>query len=144
MPKPVTPIIAADALIELVDRPGNPIVLIKRENPPYGWAIPGGFVDVGESVPDAAIREAKEETCLDVELVCLLGCYSEPSRDPRGHTVTMIYVARASGEPVAADDAADVAVFDPADVNVDLAFDHVKVISDYLQWRETGTVPAIT
>ncbi len=80
MPKPVTPIIAADALIELVDRPGNPIVLIKRENPPYGWAIPGGFVDVGESVPDAAVREAKEETCLEVELVCLLGCYSDPAR----------------------------------------------------------------
>ena len=144
MPKPVTPIIAADALIELVDRPGNPIVLIKRENPPYGWAIPGGFVDVGESVPDAAVREAKEETCLDVELVCLLGCYSDPSRDPRGHTVTMIYVARASGDPVAADDAADVAVFDPVNVDVDLAFDHEKVIADYLDWRNTGSVPAIT
>ena len=144
MPKPVTPIIAADALIELVDRPDNPIVLIKRENPPFGWAIPGGFVDVGESVPDAAVREAKEETCLDVELVCLLGCYSDPSRDPRGHTVTMIYVARACGEPVAADDAADVAVFDPTNVDVDLAFDHEKVIADYLDWRETGTVPAIT
>ena len=144
MTKPVTPIIAADALIELVDQPGNPIVLIKRENPPYGWAIPGGFVDVGESVPDAAVREAKEETCLDVELVCLLGCYSDPSRDPRGHTVTMIYVARATGNPVAADDAADVAVFDPTDVNVDLAFDHEKVIADYLDWRKTGVVPAIT
>ena len=144
MPKPVTPIIAADALIELVDRPGNPIVLIKRENPPYGWAIPGGFVDVGESVPDAAVREAKEETCLDVELVCLLGCYSDPSRDPRGHTVTMIYVARASGDPIAADDAADVAVFDPENVDVDLAFDHEKVIADYLDWRKTGVVPAIT
>ena len=144
MPKPVTPIIAADALIELVDRPGNPIVLIKRENPPYGWAIPGGFVDVGESVPAAAVREAKEETCLDVELVCLLGCYSDPSRDPRGHTVTMIYVARASGDPVAADDAADVAVFDPVNVDVDLAFDHEKVIADYLDWRKTGSVPAIT
>ena len=144
MPKPVTPIIAADALIELVDRPGNPIVLIKRENPPYGWAIPGGFVDVGESVPDAAVREAKEETCLDVELVCLLGCYSDPARDPRGHTVTMIYVARASGDPIAADDAADVAVFDPENVDVDLAFDHEKVIADYLDWRKTGVVPAIT
>ena len=144
MPKPVTPIIAADALIELVDQPGNPIVLIKRENPPYGWAIPGGFVDVGESVPDAAVREAREETCLDVELVCLLGCYSDPSRDPRGHTVTMIYVARATGNPVAADDAAEVAVFNPTDVNVDLAFDHEKVIADYLDWRKTGVVPAIT
>lgn len=144
MPKPVTPVIAADALIELTDRPGSPIVLIERKNPPYGWAIPGGFVDVGESLTAAAVREAKEETSLDVELVCLLGCYSDPARDPRGHTVTAIYIARARGEPVAADDAARVRVFDPRAVDVALAFDHEKVIGDYLEWRRTGIVPALT
>ena len=144
MPKPVTPIIAADAIIELLDYPDRPIVLIERKNPPPGWAIPGGFVDVGESVPDAAVREAKEETSMDVELVCLLGVYSDPSRDPRGHTVSMIYVARAHGEPVAADDAASVGIFNPAEVDVPLAFDHAQILRDYLRYRETGVVPAIT
>ena len=144
MPRPETPALAADAIIELVDLPERPIVLIERKNPPPGWAIPGGFVDIGESVPNAAIREALEETCLQVRLQCLLGCYSDPARDPRGHTVSMIYVAQAHGEPRAADDAANVGIFDPADISVPLAFDHEQILWDYLQYRRTGIVPAIT
>jgi 8-oxo-dGTP diphosphatase len=144
MPRPETPALAADAIIELVDLPDKPIVLIERKNPPPGWAIPGGFVDIGESVPDAAVREALEETCLHVELQCLLGCYSDPARDPRGHTVSMIYVARAHGEPEAADDAASVGIFDPAEIAVPLAFDHERILRDYLHYRNTGIVPTIT
>jgi 8-oxo-dGTP diphosphatase len=141
--RPQTPALAADAIIELVDLPGKPIVLIERKNPPPGWAIPGGFVDIGESVPDAAVREALEETCMEVSLQCLLGVYSKPDRDPRGHTVSMIYVARAHGEPVAADDAASVGIFDPADIKVPLAFDHEQILRDYLQYRNTGMLPDV-
>ena len=142
--RPQTPTLAADAIIELVDLPERPIVLIERKNPPPGWAIPGGFVDIGESVPDAAVREALEETCMEVQLQCLLGCYSDPARDPRGHTVSMIYVAEAHGEPVAADDAMNVGIFDPAAIDVPLAFDHARILQDYLAYRKTGVVPAIT
>jgi 8-oxo-dGTP diphosphatase len=81
---------------------------------------------------------------MEVSLQCLLGCYSEPSRDPRGHTVSLIYVARAHGEPVAADDAARVGIFDPARIDVPLAFDHERILRDYLHYRNTGIVPAIT
>jgi len=144
MPRPRTPTLAADAIIELVDLPDTPIVLIERKNPPPGWAIPGGFVDIGESVPDAAVREALEETSMEVSLQCLLGCYSDPSRDPRGHTVSMIYVAQAHGEPVAADDAASVGIFDPVDIQVPLAFDHAQILRDYLRYRNSGILPAIT
>lgn len=144
MPRPETPTLAADAIIELVDLPDRPIVLIQRKNPPPGWAIPGGFVDIGESVPDAAVREALEETCMEVSLQCLLGCYSDPERDPRGHTVSLIYVARAHGEPVAADDAARVGIFDPSEIDVPLAFDHERILRDYLHYRNTGIVPSIT
>jgi 8-oxo-dGTP diphosphatase len=144
MPRPQTPALAADAIIELLDFPARPIVLIERKNPPPGWAIPGGFVDIGESVPDAAVREALEETCLEVTLRCLLGVYSRPDRDPRGHTVSMIYVAQAHGEPVAEDDAASVGIFDPANILVPLAFDHEQILRDYREYRSTGVVPAIT
>lgn len=140
MNKPVTPLLAADIIIELVDKAGRPIVLIERMNPPYGWAIPGGFVDVGECLEDAARREAKEEVCLDVELKTLLGIYSDPERDARGHTVTAIYVAEARGEPVAADDAKNLAIFNLDDLPVDLAFDHAQVIEDYRNFRKTGQV----
>lgn len=138
MTRPVTPALAADAIIELVDRPGRPIVLIERRNPPFGWAIPGGFVDAGESVERAAVREAREETGLNVALIALLGCYSDPDRDPRGRTVTLAYIAQATGEPRALDDARDLAVFDPYDLPSSLAFDHALVLQDYLRFRETG------
>lgn len=140
MAKPVTPLLAADALIQLVDRPGKPIVLIERANPPYGWAVPGGFVDVGESLEAAAVREAKEETCLDVRLVALLGVYSDPARDPRGHTVTAVYVAEATGTPEAADDARHLDVFTLDQLPAPLAFDHAQVLADFRRFRETGEV----
>ena len=138
MPNPVTPAVAVDVVIELVDRPGRPIVLIERRNPPFGWALPGGFVDVGESLEQAAVREAREETSLVVRLKALLGCYSDPARDPRGHTVSPVYVAEATGEPAAADDARNLDVFDPAQVLPDLAFDHARILEDYRRWRATG------
>ncbi|MFI4968093.1 MAG: NUDIX domain-containing protein [Gammaproteobacteria bacterium] len=139
MPRPITPIIAADIIIELLDEPGRPIVLIERKNPPHGWAIPGGFVDVGETLEHAAVREAEEETGLKVRLKALLGNYSDPKRDPRGHTVTAVYVAEAHGSPKAGDDAKNVQVFDPLKPPT-LAFDHALVLSDYRKYRETGMV----
>ena len=138
--RPVTPLIAVDTIIELLDQSGQPIVLIERKNPPYGWAIPGGFVDVGERLEVAAIREAKEEVCLDVTLKALLGIYSDPKRDDRGHTVTAVYVAEATGEPQAADDAKNLAIFDLDNLPDELAFDHRQVLEDYRKFRESGVV----
>jgi 8-oxo-dGTP diphosphatase len=131
MPRPVTPALAVDLVIELVDRPGRPVVLIERRNPPPGLALPGGFVDVGETVEQAACREAREETGLDVRIVRLLGVYSDPARDSRGHTVSVVYVAEATGTPRAGDDAARVCVTEPADLPP-LAFDHARILADYL------------
>ena len=142
--RPTTPLLAADAIIELTDKPGCPIVLIERKNPPYGWAIPGGFMDVGELLEMAAIREAKEEVCLDVTLKALLGMYSDPKRDDRGHTVTAVYVAQATGEPQAADDAKSLAVFDIDNLPDELAFDHAQVLEDYRRYRETGQVAELS
>lgn len=141
MQRPVTPELTVDIIIEMHDQPGHPIVLIERKYEPFGWAIPGGFVDVGETVSQAAIREALEETCLKVELDILLGCYSNPARDPRGHTVSLVYVAHATGTPHAADDAAALGVFNPGHIEVDLAFDHEAIISDYRRYRDDGSVP---
>ena len=137
MPRPVTPLLAADVIIELADRPGRPIVLIERRYPPPGWAIAGGFVDVGETVEAAAAREALEETGLSVGPLTLLGLYSDPARDPRGHTVSAVYVARAHGEPVAGDDAGSAGVFQ-LDALPGLAFDHGRIHEDYRAWREAG------
>ena len=134
MGRPVTPEVAADVIIELLDYPGRPIVLIERRNPPPGWAIPGGFVDVGETVEAAAIREMREETGLDVELTGLLGVYSDPARDPRGHTVGVVYTGRAHGTPVAGDDAGRVAIVDPL-APPPLAFDHARILAVYLKRR---------
>jgi 8-oxo-dGTP diphosphatase len=138
--RPTTPLIAADIIIELTDKPNRPIVLIERKNPPFGWAIPGGFVDVGERLESAAIREAKEEVCLDVTLKALLGMYSDPKRDERGHTVTAVYVAEATGEPQAADDAKNLDIFDLENLPDQLAFDHAQVLEDYRKFRESSIV----
>jgi 8-oxo-dGTP diphosphatase len=138
MPRPITPLIAADIIIRLQDRPPQCVVLIERHFTPHGWALPGGFVDVGESLEAAAIREAKEETNLDVKLETLLGCYSDPTRDHRGHTVSAVYVATASGEPKAADDAKNIMLMDARDRSIQLAFDHCRILEDYIEFLVSG------
>ena len=128
------PFPTVDIIIEM-ERPDGKepgIVLIERKNPPFGWALPGGFVDYGESLESAAVREAKEETSLHVSLSRQLGAYSDPGRDPRFHTVSIVFVASAKGEPVAADDAAAVRVFDRDGIPTHLAFDHGRILRDYL------------
>lgn len=122
------PIPTVDIIIELES---GGIVLIKRKNPPPGWAIPGGFVDYGESLEEAAVREAKEETNLDVELIRQLHTYSAPERDPRHHTITTVYIAKAKAVPEAGDDASAVGVFTESTLPVDIAFDHRLVLRDY-------------
>jgi len=131
MNKYKNPIPTVDIIIEIE----GGIVLIKRKNPPYGWAIPGGFVDYQESLEAAAIREAKEETCLEVSLIRQLHTYSDPNRDPRGHTISTVYIAQAKGQPRAADDAADIGVFTKDILPAQLAFDHKKILADYFQSR---------
>ena len=140
MDKPVTPLLAADIMIELIDLPERPFILIERANPPYGWAVPGGFVDVGERIEQAAVREALEEVSLQVRLTALLGIYSDPTRDNRGHTVTAVYIAEATGLPVAADDAKNCQLFTLDTLPSVLAFDHAQVLADYKHYRETGQV----
>lgn len=137
---PVTPLLAADILITLRDHPERPFVLIERANPPFGWALPGGFVDVGETVAQAAVREAKEETGLDVTLTALLGLYSDPKRDPRNHTVTAVYLAEATGLPQAADDAKHCGLFTFANLPAELAFDHAQVLADFKNYLASGQV----
>jgi 8-oxo-dGTP diphosphatase len=131
------PLPTADVIIEVGDR----IVLVRRKNPPDGWAIPGGFVEVGETVEAAAVREALEETGLSVDLVLLLGVYSDPSRDPRFHTVGTVYVGRAEGTPSGGDDAAEARLFCEKDLPSPIAFDHAKILSDYFTYKRTGRRP---
>ncbi len=138
MPRPVCPPIAADVIAEIGDR----IVLIERKNFPPGWAIPGGFVDVGETVEHAAIRETLEETSLEVELRALLGVYSRPDRDPRGQTVTVVYIGRARGTPLARDDAKGIGLFLPTEPPSPLAFDHAEILADYIRFLKSGEFPA--
>lgn len=140
MTKPVTPLITADVIIEIPMFDDKPIVLIERKYEPYGWAIPGGFVEVGETIATAAQREALEETSLEVDLDVLLGIYSDPKRDFRGHTACAVFVGSAAGKPVAADDAKDIALFDPFHVDVELAFDHWQILQDYCEYRLNGTI----
>lgn len=142
MPVPVTPALTTDIIIELGDRPGRPIVLIERRYPPHGWALPGGFVDVGEAVERAAVREALEETALGVRLTALLGVYSDPARDPRRHTASVVYLAVAHGVPRAQDDAMNVGIFSLDQLPAVLCFDHARILSDYRVYRETGKLPA--
>ena len=126
-PAPRNPFITVDAIIEI----DGGIVLIERKNPPPGWAIPGGFVDYGETLEDAVTREMKEETCLDINIVRQFHTYSDPQRDPRHHTVTTIFIATASGTPEAADDATNAGIFTKDNLPEHIAFDHRQILEDY-------------
>jgi 8-oxo-dGTP diphosphatase len=123
------PFPTVDIIIEI----NNGIVLIERRNEPKGWALPGGFVDYGETLEDAAIREALEETSLSITELRLLGCYSDPSRDRRQHTISTVFVAKGEGIPKAGDDAAALAVFRKDALPQVLCFDHARIIKDYLE-----------
>ncbi len=133
-----------DIIIELIDRPNRPILLIERKNPPLGWAIPGGFVDYGESVETAAKREAQEETGLEVELIEQFYVYSDPNRDPRQHTLSVVFLATATGEPQAADDAKTVRIFEPWQIPQNLCFDHDRILKDYYRYRNYKIKPQIS
>lgn len=119
------------------------IVLVKRRNAPLGWALPGGFVDEGESVEHAAIREAKEETGLDVHLDALFYVYSDPKRDARQHTMSTVFVAHAAGDPVGDDDAEEAAWYPLNSLPEPICFDHATIISDYLRYRADGVQPEL-
>jgi 8-oxo-dGTP diphosphatase len=129
-----------DILIELVDRPGE-LVFIERAHEPIGLALPGGFIDEGEWAADAAVREAKEETGLDVELLELFHVYSNPARDARRHTMSTVFIGRATGTPVGGDDAAKAITCRPDALPQPLVFDHPTIIADYLHYKHTGTRP---
>jgi len=135
---PKTPYLTTDGIIELYDGSDfRGIVLIERKNAPLGLALPGGFVDVGERVEDALIREMKEETTLDVRISYLLGIYSDPKRDPRFHTASAVYVATAQGEPRGEDDAKEAKVYALDEIPYEkLVFDHAQIVRDYLQKRK--------
>ena len=117
--------------VDIIIEVDQGVVLIRRKNPPYGWALPGGFVDYGESLEAAAVREAKEETSLDVELISQLGAYSDPGRDPRHHTLSVVFKASANGQPCAADDAIEVGIFNRDNLPENMAFDHHRILEDY-------------
>lgn len=125
------PVPTVDIIIELENNGTPGIVLISRKNPPCGWAIPGGFVDYGESLEDAAVREAREETSLDVKLKRQFHTYSDPSRDSRQHTITTVYIAKGNGNPVAADDAKSVGIFNRRNLPENIVFDHSDILNDY-------------
>jgi 8-oxo-dGTP diphosphatase len=131
------PLPTVDIIIEVQ----GGIVLIERKNPPPGWAIPGGFVDYGESLEDAAKREAKEETSLDIKDLRQFHTYSKPDRDPRFHTISTVYVAHGVGMPQAADDAQNIKICTDKNLPKDLAFDHRKILIDYFTFKRTGIKP---
>lgn len=136
--EPRTPLTTVDTIIEISS---GGIVLVERKNQPHGWALPGGFVDYGESLETAAMREAKEETCLDVTLIEQFHTYSDPHRDPRHHTVSTVYLAIADGAPRGGDDAKDAKVFIEDELPNPLVFDHSKILADYFRYKKTGQRP---
>ena len=135
MPDYRNPTPTVDAIIEL---PDGRVVVIERRNPPLGVAFPGGFVDEGESLEAACVREAAEECGVKITLVALLGVYSDPTRDPRQHTVSTTFVARTTETPVAGDDAAAIRLIRPESLlSEPFVFDHRLMAEDYLRWRTT-------
>ena len=137
--RPETPQLTVDAIIEI----DGGIVLIERKYPPSGWAIPGGFVDPGESMLEAVKREALEETSLEIEVLDLFHIYSRPWRDPRGDTVSAVYWCRAHGEPAGGDDAARASIFSENDLPERIAFDHREILQHFFHWRNTGIRPGL-
>ncbi|NVI99852.1 NUDIX hydrolase [Myxococcus sp. AM009] len=135
MPEYRNPKPTVDCIIEL---PGERIVLIRRANPPVGWALPGGFVDEGEPLDAAAVREVLEETGLHVKLSEQFFTYSDPRRDPRQHNISTVYIGSAEGEPRGADDAAEARAFRVEELPKDLCFDHDTILSDYVTYKRTG------
>ncbi|MBU0483681.1 MAG: NUDIX hydrolase [Proteobacteria bacterium] len=127
------PVPTVDIIIEI----NKGIILIKRKNPPYGWALPGGFVDYGETLETAACREALEETGLTVKLKKQLHTYSDPKRDPRRHTISTVFIAEAKGNPRAGDDAAEAAIFMQNEIPT-LVFDHKEIINDYYKQKRNN------
>lgn len=139
--RPVTPQLTVDAIIELGD---GRLVLVERKFFPEGWALPGGFVDPGESLAEAVRREALEETSLEIDVLSLFHVYSRPWRDPRGDTVSAVYHCRAYGDPVGADDALRAAAFHPEDLPfASMAFDHARILRQFLLWVEKGERPSV-
>jgi 8-oxo-dGTP diphosphatase len=133
--EPRGPSPTVDVVIAL---PGDRVVLVRRRNPPPGWALPGGFVDEGETLEAAAVREAEEETGLDVTLTDLLYVYSDPRRDPRRHTVSAVFLGRAGGDPVGADDADEARAFELTALPTPIAFDHAEILRDARAFLLTG------
>lgn len=132
------PLLTVDIIIELAD---GGIVLIERKNPPHGWALPGGFVDYGESIENAAVREAKEETSLRVVLTEQFHTYSDPARDARHHTVSTVFIASAEGVPHGSDDAKVALSFGEDNLPAPVAFDHAQILRDYFTFKKTGRRP---
>ncbi len=130
--KPRNPFLTVDIIIEM----GKGIVLIERENSPHGWAIPGGFVDYGESLETAAVREAKEETSLDVLLIEQFHSYSDPLRDPRFHTASTVFIAKGKGVLKADDDAKNADIFTKEILPANIVFDHKNIIDHYFKYRQ--------
>jgi len=126
-----------DVIIEVA----SGIVLIRRKNPPHGWALPGGFIDYGESAEAAARREAAEETNLAVELQELFHVYSDPQRDPRKHTISTVFIARSAGTPEGGDDALEARVVALDRLPAPIVFDHARILADYTHYRRTGERP---
>ena len=139
MSKYRNPFPTVDIIIEMEGKKGpQGIILIKRKYPPPGWALPGGFVEYGETLEQAAVREAKEETSLDIQLECQMHTYSDPHRDPRKHTISTVFIARAKGQPRARDDAQEIGIFTKEELTFPLAFDHRKILEDYFKRKYSG------